>query len=241
MRLIIKEYLVALKEKDELDFLVADLLLEQGYITDNKPETGNRQFGVDIQAHKRNELLLCVIKQGNLNRQNWDGSPNAVRGSINEIRDVYVRMLSDEQKKKKLRIAVVTNGVLDEAVRFSWEGFVNANQEWNGIPVTIELWNIDKLVEDVEVFLLNEHLFTSEMQSMLRKALYFVEEPDYKSAYFEQIVDTYLSRLRECEKKKQFQKEAASLHLATQMIATYAANAHIYKIGVKISEYLVIP
>lgn len=240
MRLIIKEYLASLKEKDELDFLVADLLFEQGYITDNKPETGNRQFGVDIQAHRRKELLLCVIKQGNLNRQNWDGNPNAVRSSLNEIRDVYIRMLSNEQCKKKIRVAVVINGVLDEAVRFSWEGFVNANQEWEGNPVTIELWNIDKLVDDIEQFLLNEHLFTNEMQSLLRKALYFVEEPDYKNAYFERIIDTYLERLRDCEKKKQFQKEAASLHLATQMIASYAADAHIYKIGVMISEYLII-
>ncbi len=240
MRLIIKEYLASLKEKDELDFLVADLLLEMGYITDNKPETGNRQFGVDIQAHKKDELLLCVIKQGNLNRQNWDGNPNAVRSSLNEIRDVYIRMLNQQQREKKIRVAVVINGVLDEAVRFSWEGFVNANQEWEDNQVTIELWNIDKLVEDVGTFLLNEHLFTNEMQSMLRKALYFVGEADYKNAYFEQIVDTYLGRLRECEKKKQFQKEVASLHLASQMIATYAADAHIYKIGVMISEYLII-
>lgn len=240
MRLIIKEYLTTLKEKNELDFLVADLLLEQGYITDNKPETGNRQFGVDIQAHKGNELLLCVVKQGNLNRQNWDGNPQAVRSSINEILEVYLRMLSEAQLKKRIRIAVVINGVLDEAVRFNWEGFVEAHQQWNGHDLAIELWHIDKLVDDIGANLLNEHLFTNDMQSLFRKALYFVEESDYKNVYFEQIIDAYLQRMRLCEKKKQFQKEAASLHLATQMIATYAADAKVYKIGVMCSEYLII-
>lgn len=52
MRLVIKDYLSQLKEKDELDFLICDLLLQMGYITDNRPETGNRQYGVDIRARK---------------------------------------------------------------------------------------------------------------------------------------------------------------------------------------------
>lgn len=64
--------------------------------------------------------------------------------------------------------------------------------------MTIELWNIDRLVDDIQQALLNEHLFTNEMQSLLRKALYFVEESDYKNACFERIVDTYIERLRVC-------------------------------------------
>ncbi len=89
MRLIIKDYLLQLKEKDELDLLLCDLLFQMGYITDNKPETGNRQYGVDIRAHNKHEVLLCVVKQGNLDRRNWDSGPNAVRQSLNEILDVY--------------------------------------------------------------------------------------------------------------------------------------------------------
>lgn len=80
MRLIIKEYLAKLREKDELDVLLCDLLLAQEYITDNVPKTGNRQYGVDIQAHNAKELVLCVVKQGNINRSVWDGNENSVRG-----------------------------------------------------------------------------------------------------------------------------------------------------------------
>ena len=63
MRLVIKDYLTLLKEKDELDLLLCDLLLQMGYLMDNKPETGNRQYGVDIRAYTETEVLLCVVKQ----------------------------------------------------------------------------------------------------------------------------------------------------------------------------------
>ena len=66
MRLIIKDYLLQLTEKDELDFLIGDLLLQMGYATDNQPKTGNRQYGVDIRAQNEEEILLCVIKQGDI-------------------------------------------------------------------------------------------------------------------------------------------------------------------------------
>ena len=82
MRLIIKDYLLQLKEKDELDLLICDILLQMGYVTDNQPKTGNRQFGVDIRAHNDEEILLLVIKQGDLTRKVWDADQNAVRQSL---------------------------------------------------------------------------------------------------------------------------------------------------------------
>ena len=85
MRLIIKEYLSCLREKDELDLLLCDLLLQMGYVTHNVPKTGNRQYGVDIRADNEKELLLFVIKQGDMNRTNWNCGQNAVRQSLDEI------------------------------------------------------------------------------------------------------------------------------------------------------------
>lgn len=241
MRLIIKEYLAKLREKDELDVLLCDLLLAQEYITDNVPKTGNRQYGVDIQVHNAKELVLCVVKQGNINRSVWDGNENSVRGSLNEIKDVYLRMLSKAQLKKRIRIVVVTNGFLDEAVRPNWESYVEQNQEWNRKKIEIEFWNIDKLVDDIWKYLLNEFLFDKNMQSLLRKGLYFVTEPDYKNLYFENIIDSYMERLEyTIMQKKQFQKEMSSLLLSTQMIVKYAVESDVNKIGIRVNEYLII-
>lgn len=247
MRLIIKDYLLQLKEKDELDLLLCDLLLQMGYITDTIPKTGNRQFGVDIQAHRKNELLLCVVKQGNINRKVWSDGQNSVEQSLLEILDVYLRNLVPRDQNRNIHIAVVTNGVLEESVKPNWAGFVNRNKMWNGKEIDYDFWGIDEIVALVEKHLFDEYLFTPDLQKAMRKALYFVGEPDYKKVYFEHIIDTYIKKLQEYKnvKKtnridKQFNKLMSGLYLATQMIAQYAADAKCYKIAVMVTEYLIM-
>lgn len=240
MRLVIKDYLLLLKEKDELDLLLCDLLLQMGYVTDNRPETGNRQYGVDIHAHNSKEVLLCVVKQGNIDRKNWDSGPNAVRQSINEIKDTYIGLINRIERIKSLRIAVITNGMMDEALRPNWEGFVKQNTDWNGITVGIEFWNIDKLVEYVENYLLDEHLFSGGMRRSLRQALYFIGESDYHNEHFERIIDSYIAQFNNADTSKEQKKKTAGLYLATQMIAQYAAEEKIYKVAIMVSEYLII-
>ena len=110
MRLIIKEYISQLKEKDELDLLLLELLVQNGYVADNIPRTGNRQYGVDIQLHNEEEILLLVIKQGNIDRTTWDSCPNAVRQSLDEIKDAYMDLLTEQEKKKKKRKKCLTSG-----------------------------------------------------------------------------------------------------------------------------------
>ncbi len=143
MRLIVKEYILQLKEKDELDTLLGEIFTHKGYIADNQPKTGNRQYGVDIQLHNENELLLLVVKQGNIDRTVWDGSVNAVRQSLDEIKDVAINSLTYEEREKRVRIIVATNGKRDEAIKLNWNNYVNNNKVWSGIPVNIEFMGID--------------------------------------------------------------------------------------------------
>lgn len=240
MRLIIKDYLACLKEKDELDILLCDLLLQMGYVTHNIPKTGNRQYGVDIRADNEKELLLFVIKQGDMNRKNWDHGQNAVRQSLNEIRDCYMSLINGTERNKKLSIIVVTNGMMDEAVRPNWEGYKRENTIWDGIPIELVFWDIDDITSRVQKYLFNEHLFGNDMRSLLRRSLYFVEESDYQKIYFERLIDNYLSKLIENNSKKEQEKILSGVFLATQMIAYYAANCEKYRIGIMVSEYLII-
>lgn len=248
MRLIIKDYLLQLKEKDELDFLLCDLLLQIGYITDTIPKTGNRQFGVDIQAHKENELLLCVVKQGNINRKTWNDGQNSVKQSLDDILDVYLRNLTQQDQERNIHIVVVSNGVLEETVKQNWSGYVERNRMWNSKEIRYGFWGIDEIVDIVENNLFDEYLFSSDLQTTMRKALYFIEEPDYKNIYFEHIIDVYKEKMQDyidgkgfnSRSDKQFSKLISGLHLATQMIAQYAAEAKCYKIAVMVSEYLLI-
>ena len=240
MRLIIKDYLLHLKEKDELDLLLCDVLLQMGFITDNRPKTGNRQYGVDIRAHNEESLLLCTVKQGDLNRKNWDSDPNSVRQSLNEIHDCYLRLLTDQDRQKNLRIIVATNGMMDEAVSPNWEGYVEENTMWQGIPVNIEFWNIDQITVLVQKYLFDEHIFDSDIQSLLRRALYYIGDGDYPTKYYEQIINEFFQKMDPNDSAKERKKKLSAILLATQMVAQYAAEARIYKISIMVSEYLII-
>lgn len=238
MKLIVKDYLSQLKEKDELDFLICDILLQMGYTTKNRPRTGNRQFGVDIRADNRREILLCVIKQGNLNRSNWDSGQNAIRQSLNEIKDCYLNHISE--RNKVIHVAVISNGMIEEAVLPNWEGYVSHNTNWNGFKVKIEFWNIDDLTTLVCKHLFNEHLFGEKMQSLFRRALYFIDESNYRREYYEQVIDNLLSMLDENDTRKKQKKILTLVHLASQMIAQYAAEKQLFKVAISVSEYLII-
>ena len=123
-----------------------------GLLTD--PKTGNRQYGVDIRADNEKELLLFVIKQGDMNRTNWNCGQNAVRQSLNEIRDCYMMLINGTDRNKKLSIVVATNDVMDEAVRPNWEGYKRDNTLWGGISVEITFWDIDTITSHIQKSLL---------------------------------------------------------------------------------------
>lgn len=239
MRLIVKEYISQLKEKDELDILISQIFVQKGYIADNQPKTGNRQYGVDIQLHNDDELLMFVVKQGNIDRETWDGGINAVRQSLDEIKDVTIKNLTTEEKKKLIKIIVATNGQKEESVKFNWNNYVDNNRLWNEIPIIIEFMGIDDIVKEILDNFFNEYLFDASLHSAMRKALYFIGEGEYKREYYEKIVDSLIANLKD-NKKKKFDKTCATLYLASQMICQYAYDNGNNKISIMVSEYVVI-
>ena len=239
MRLIVKEYICQLKEKDELDVLLSQIFVQKGYIADNQPKTGNRQYGVDIQLHNEDELLMLIVKQGNIDREIWDGSINAVRQSLDEIKDVIINSLTFMEKEKSIRIIVATNGQKEESIKLNWNNYVNNNRIWNEISISIEFMGIDDIVKEILDNFFNEYLFDVSLHSAMRKALYFIGEGDYKREYYEKIVDSLIANLEDSKKKK-FDKICATLYLASQMICQYAYDNGNNKISIMVSEYVII-
>ncbi|WP_353116574.1 hypothetical protein [Nitratidesulfovibrio sp.] len=182
MKLVIAEYLRTLKERDELDRLLPDLLIEMGYVPIARPQTGNRQYGVDLAARGTNpnsdteELLLAVIKKGDIGRTEWDGGDQSVRQSINEILDVYLTSHVEPQDKgKHIHIVVVTNGELKQVVQASWTGFVSSI----GAKAEVDFWGIDRLAALIERHLLDEHVFRDSERKLLRRSLALSGDSDY--------------------------------------------------------------
>ncbi|MEE7626982.1 hypothetical protein V3O24_12480 [Methylobacter sp. Wu8] len=182
MKLVIAEYLRTLKERDELDRLLPDLLVEMGYVPVARPQTGNRQYGVDIAARGENsdtgtdELLLLVVKQGDIGRTEWNSGNQAVRQSIDEIFDVYLKChLEPQDQSRSIRIVVATSGELKQTVQANWSGFVTDNQA----KAVIEFWGADAIATLIEKHLLDEHIFHDQDRRDLRRALALSGDSEY--------------------------------------------------------------
>lgn len=194
MRLALSHYLRTLRERDEFDRLLPELLTEMGYLPLVKPKAGVRQFGVDFPAAGRSpidgveELLMFVIKQGDIGRRTWDGDPNAVRQSMDEIIDVWLAShVPPEYQKHRKVIVVATTGELGQEVQANWSGFATRHPQ-----LRFEFWGADKVADLVEANLLNEHLFDGQDRSDLRKALVMGADSDYR---FDDLCSLFLRQL----------------------------------------------
>lgn len=182
MRLALSHYLRTLRERDEFDRLLPELLAQMGYVPLVKPRAGVRQFGVDFPAAGRSpadgvdELLLFVIKQGDIGRRTWTGDPNAVRESMDEIIDVWLAShVPPEYRDHRKVIVVATTGDLGQEVQPNWAGFATRHPQ-----LRFEFWGADKVSDLVEEHLLNEHLFDGQDRADLRKALVMGADSDYR-------------------------------------------------------------
>ncbi len=182
MKLILAQYLRTLKERDEFDRLLPDLLLAMGYVTISLPQTGVRQFGVDLAAvgispeDGIRELLLLVIKRGDIGRTEWDSGPQSVRQSMNDVFDVYLKThieAAHEDLRKKIVLA--TTGELKQDTQINWDGYAKDNAARSGFS----FWGGSQTSIFIEKYMLDEHIFDSEDRAHLRKSLALAGELDY--------------------------------------------------------------
>ena len=192
MKLIIKEYLSSLKERDELDSVLPDLLSQLGLNVYSRPARGTRQDGVDVAAVGSldggpEKVYLFSIKAGDLTRGDWDGaSEQSLRPSLNEIIDAYIpNRLPAEHRSKDIVIGIALGGDMREAVRPLVTGFIRQNTKGN---ITFEEWNGDKLAAYIESSFLQEDLLPDHARSHLRKSLAMLDEPDVSYRHFAQLV-----------------------------------------------------
>jgi len=205
LRLIIQEYLSQLKESKELDKLLPDLLLAMKFIPITIPQVGVRQYGVDISAEyldekKNKNLYLFILKQGDIGRNDWDSSPQSVRQSLDEIKDVYLtKFISIEYKNTVKKIILCTNGVLKQEIEGNWKGYIENNTVKNIIEY--ELWNGFKLAQDIEKYMLNEFILLGNYKSKLRKTLAFIDDVDYNFSEYYSLLKENLINIEKNKRK----------------------------------------
>ena len=192
MKLVFRQYLASLRERRELDAVLPDLLSELGYTVISRPSIGTRQYGVDVAALSppddggRRKLYLFSLKQGDLTRADWDGNPQALRSSINDIIDVYIpTRVAKAHCKHEIVICLCFGGDLQEAVRDNVTLFTNGLTR-DGL--SFEEWNGDYLAGLLVDGVLREQLVRPELRTHFQKAVAMVDEPEVAFNHFASLI-----------------------------------------------------
>lgn len=232
MKLVLVEYLRMLRESGEFDVLLPDLLLAMNITPISKPQKGARQAGVDIAAVGLDDLgirtlWLFVLKRGDLGRRDWDTGQQAVRQSLDEIKDVYLRSnVAPEHLALPVRIVVATTGDFKQDFEQQRAGYAAANTTPS---LSYAFWNGDSIATKMEECLLNEYALPEAARSELRRALALVGEPDYELGHFYTLLKMLLDWGKDGEKKeekseKECLRDIRTVSLALGILCRWAAQ-----------------
>jgi hypothetical protein len=196
MRLIIREYLSLLKEKQELEKLVPDLLLAMNIEPFTKPQVGVRQYGIDIGAIGQDEdgiekVFLLVLKRGDIGRTEWDSNPQAIRPTLEEVKDVYLRThIKPEHEKLPKKIILCTGGDLKQEIWENWIGYVRTNALKGKREYVF--WGGDRLSILIMDHIFNEQILPAELRGAFRKTLALLGDRDYNLNDFYSLIEKLL-------------------------------------------------
>jgi len=196
MKLVFREYLASLRERRELDAVLPDLLSELGYTVVSRPSIGTRQYGVDVTAlgpkdtSGNQRLFLFSIKQGDLTRNDWDGNPQALRSSLNEIIDVFIpTRLTNADRRREIVICLCFGGEIQEAVRDNVVQYINSATTDKR---SFEVWNGDHMAGLLVEGVLREGLVDKPLRSHFQKALAMLDQPEAAVQHFSALMDALL-------------------------------------------------
>ncbi len=194
MQLTLRDYLQSLKERNELDSLVQDLLFSMGFEITAKPQRGLKEKGVDIEAigkdpeDGKKKVFLLTVKPGDLIRSNWKTGPQSVSESIDDILRIYIpQNLSVEFKKLPKKVILCCGGEVHRSMKDTWDGYVN-EKAYIYENIAIEFWGAERLTGYILKFLISEDLFPEKMRTLLRKSIVLVADNDYDNRHFYKIL-----------------------------------------------------
>ncbi|MCF6156462.1 MAG: hypothetical protein E3K36_14755 [Candidatus Brocadia sp.] len=230
MKLIIRQYLASLKERDELDAVLPDLLSQLGLNVYSRPRRGTRQDGVDVAAvgsldGGTEKVYLFSIKPGDLTRSSWDGDAvQSLRPSLNEILDAYTpNRLPNEHRDKDIVVCLCFGGDIQEEVRPLVEGYI---KQINRENLTFEEWNGDKLASLILSNFLREDLLPQNARSQLRKSLALLDEPETSYQHFSALIRSLSSsEISESTKDKDQITAIRQINICLWILFAWARDA----------------
>ncbi len=201
MKLIVEPYLQELNERPELENLVVSLLEKMGLDVYVVPQKGPRQYGVDVAAvgiwpgDTCEAVHLLTIKAGDIKRKNWDsGGVEDVRPSLNEIEDVYLtQRIRPQDKGKPVKVYICCGGRVCQEIDGNVTAYMTKmikRHEHDRLSVSV--LDGPRLTSLLMQYLFDERTFVSGDQSLLKRCLATLDEPDLVERYFLEFLPSVL-------------------------------------------------
>ncbi|GHE20868.1 hypothetical protein [Halomonas urumqiensis] len=212
MKLVLTHYLRSLREREELDAILPDLLAESGFEVLTRPRRGTGQAGVDVAAVGPNpdrdnvrSLFLFTIKSGDLTREHWDTGQQAVRPSLNQVLDDYIpNRIPPHLSDLPIVICVCMGGEMRENVRAQWSGFCRTNEK---ATVHFAEWNGERLADLILSGVLRAELIEDENRGSFQKALAMLDHPDIAYRHFRDLLNAIFTKPKnQAERTRQLRK-----------------------------------
>ncbi|WP_130887488.1 hypothetical protein [Pseudomonas sp. Sample_21] len=251
IQLVLSHYLSGLRERDELDALLPDLLQAMGHSVLSRAQVGVNQGGVDVMSTKENEeggteVFLFVIKFGNVGRSDFYGSQQAILPSILQASTEYLRnRLPEVLRGFKKRIVLVSNGILKQDAQSDYAAL--STQVTEMAPLcSLDFWGMDQLSPLIEKYLFDDALLLEKGKSDLRAALAGLEDTLSSFSRFVRFVDDCLSAKEDDQdvsgnsRRNRFYKRAAAAAIGWAVLLVWAESEGNQKPGVLAGEYLLL-
>ncbi|KQN04378.1 hypothetical protein ASE85_04835 [Sphingobium sp. Leaf26] len=237
MNPIVREFFRGLKERNELDAILPELLTTMGFEVISRPMIGTVQYGADVAAIGTDDddvrkLFLFAIKRGDLGREGWDNGVQALRPSLNQIRDAYLLGVAPEHKNLPVVVVATIGGVLLETAKLSVNGYLQTE----GRPgLEFRLWTGDTLTGKIVDGALREEVFSPELRGHLRRAAALVDEPESALDQFMQLVEKVI-----VDTSQSAPSRIRILYLALWILTVWGREADNLDAPYRASELLVL-
>lgn len=250
MRLVLSHYLESLRERDELDALLPELLVAMGHSVHSRPQIGVAQAGIDVLSSfpargADKEAFLFIIKFGNVGREDLYSGKQAIQPSVREACTDYVRTrMPQSLRDARKRLVLLTNGILKQEAQ---AGFSALTDEVAAAPnCSLELWGSDQLLPMIEQHLFDEALLLKAGQYHLRSAIATLDDTDTSTRRFVKFVDSALTDGAASQsgnaaaKKRRFLKRCATAVVGWSVFAAWSETEGNLKPSANGCEYLAL-
>lgn len=237
---VILEYFRTLKERDELDAVLPEILTGMGFQVLSRAAIGIRQYGADIAAVGNDDdgnrkLFLFSVKRGDLTRNEWNGgSEQSLRPSLDEIRDAYMSTVAPEHRDLPVVIVAAMGGIVHQAVLPLINGYMGEKEAENP-RFAYRLWTGDTLTTRLLEGTLREEIFPGARRALLRKTAALVEEPEQALRYYGELLEDVLGDDRIGPEER-----VRILVVATRIVFSWGREAGNLEVAFQASEELVL-